>query len=361
MDEESRPTADEAWRSPDQTEPPFVLEFKRRPRLIVSAALVVVFVCIIGITSLVHGRVPPAPPTPSTAAAAPAVSLGPAVVYDPHAGELLMFGGVGNDSKTWTWKGGRWVLWSTEIRPSSRFDASAVWEPSTGYAVLFGGYAQPTGARLKDLWAWNGTNWRALDYGQGLPLLVFSRLAYDDYSHFLTLLLSSHREAPLQVWLWNRSHWQLASDEGPRLNSYSTAFDPLSQGLLVTGPDMSGRVQTWLWHDEKWKQMAAASAGFNGELVVGDPRLHRVLGLSPMPGHVGSPSPTQTWVWDGIAWGLLDSGSTLPATLLVLQVAQDMEEQRLLAVVRAADNDDGQPQINEIWAFAGNGWTRVYR
>lgn len=354
MDQDRNHFDDEVWRAPDQGDPSFIAELGKHLRFISAVA---VFVGIILVALLVHrpDRGEQFGPTP--ASFPPAAKLGPALAYDQRAGGLVMFGGVGNDARTWTWKAGQWILWHTKTAPSSRFDASAVWDPSAREVKLFGGEA--SGTPLTDLWRWDGDNWSTLDDGKGLPAAIFSRLAYDGNSHLLTLLLSAERQAPIQVWVWSRSSWHRVSNEGPSLGSYSAAFDPTLHALLVAGPDVFGNVQTWLFRHSKWTPLLGATPGFNGEIIVEDPGGHRVVGLSPAPGAIGSPTPTQTWAWEGSVWTLLEPRSTLSQQLDVLQVTEDLDRQRVLAVVGASRADNGQPWVNEIWAFTGGRWIHL--
>jgi len=288
----------------------------------------------------------------------PKASLSPALAFDSLTGDLVMFGGVGNDATTWTWRAGHWKLRRLKTVPSARFGGSSVWDPGTKQIVMFGGVSESTTMALTDLWAWTGNDWRELDKGRALPVPIISRLTYDSQSGLITLFLTRGHQAPIEVWVWSLNAWQLVNDVGPALTNYAVAFDPNSQAMLVTGPDATGKVQSWRFGDDEWKELQSAMPGFNGEIIVQDDSRGRVMGLAPRPAPQGVPVETQAWAWTGSAWLELGSNATLPKSIDLIQATSGQDRYGVLAVVMVHGTDNGEPGVNEVWAFTGTAWVR---
>lgn len=344
--------ANENWQAPDEDQPPRLNELKRHPGLIISVAGALVLILVV----LLSHRAPPRLFGRAPSASPPRASLAPTLAYDRVRHELVMFGGVGNDAQTWVWKGGQWLLWHLPTTPSARFGATGVWDPNSNEVVIFGGVNESTGKALADLWAWNGSGWTQLDPGDQLPAPMLSQLTYDKESHLLTLFLSDDRAAPIQVWAWSQSVWHRVNNLGPSLTSYSVAFDPIAKGTLITGPDSLGNVQSWIFRDNNWTEVAATSAGFNGETIVEDTSHGRVLGLAAAPAPVGVPTETQLWLWNESAWRPLDSSAALPKSIQLLQVVEDADHSALLALVMVPKTGQGESGVDEVWTFTGSAW-----
>ncbi len=80
------------------------------------------------------------------------------MIYDTAMGTVVLFGGstVGfgatDVNDTWTWDGTTWAQLSPVTSPSARWAHSFVWDPATGYGLMFGGSA--SGSAVGDTWTW---------------------------------------------------------------------------------------------------------------------------------------------------------------------------------------------------------------
>jgi hypothetical protein len=124
-------------------------------------------------------------------AAAPPARWGASMVYDPTADRVILFGGLADSYDGSTRFGDTWAYdavantW-TELRPAgdtppSRGYATMAWDPASGRAVLFGGFAGGSNL-LGDTWAYDptATSWTHLD-PPGTPPAVrdFHSMVYD--------------------------------------------------------------------------------------------------------------------------------------------------------------------------------------
>ena len=99
-------------------------------------------------------------------ATGPSARSGASFAYDSSAHEAVLFGGTssvtgsparGVEADTWSWTGSSWKRVPTRASPSPREGSALVDDPDARGLVLFGG----TGAEgaLGDTWLWNGSNW----------------------------------------------------------------------------------------------------------------------------------------------------------------------------------------------------------
>jgi hypothetical protein len=76
----------------------------------------------------------------------PPIRWNAAMAFDAGTGQLVLYGGNGGTSlssvlgDTWTWNGSNWSELTLLNSPPALFDASMTYDPGTGQLVLFGGY-----------------------------------------------------------------------------------------------------------------------------------------------------------------------------------------------------------------------------
>jgi hypothetical protein len=70
------------------------------------------------------------------------------MAFDPASGELVLFGGIGDNNQffadTWTWDGTAWTNLNLSVSPSQRYGAPMEFDPASGQLLLFGGNSQGT-------------------------------------------------------------------------------------------------------------------------------------------------------------------------------------------------------------------------
>jgi hypothetical protein len=90
--------------------------------------------------------------------------------YDPAAGAIVLFGGLGpcpaidcDYSDTWEFADGSWsVLPTGETDPGARYAGGFAYDPSGAEMVLYGGYNLSADSTDSDTWIFAGSGWAAL-------------------------------------------------------------------------------------------------------------------------------------------------------------------------------------------------------
>ena len=106
------------------------------------------------------------------------------MAYDAKRDKVVLFGGSGarppgadrrlSPTDTWEWDGARWTQVAT-TGPSSRGRSAMVYDEKRGEMVLFGGGGDEV---LGDTWLWNGQRWRMASATGPAPRYAHA-MAYD--------------------------------------------------------------------------------------------------------------------------------------------------------------------------------------
>ncbi|HXQ48512.1 MAG TPA: hypothetical protein VN842_01855, partial [Thermoplasmata archaeon] len=104
------------------------------------------------------------------------------MIYDPAAGEYVLFGGASGGNalgSTWVFAHGTWkdLFPNLTVSPPARWYNSFVWDASDGYGLLFGGRNPSTD--LNDTWTFNGTAWTQVVTSVAPPPITTGRTVYD--------------------------------------------------------------------------------------------------------------------------------------------------------------------------------------
>ena len=97
------------------------------------------------------------PHVPAPVFGGPVTGLGFTVTYDPETNDVVLFGGVNGDGKTWLWDGQRWMSASPRSSPTARYGAAAAYDPLSHMVMLFGG-STSSGSDTDDTWGWDGVD-----------------------------------------------------------------------------------------------------------------------------------------------------------------------------------------------------------
>jgi hypothetical protein len=131
--------------------------------------------------------------------------LGASMTYDPTKGFVVLFGGGcwGSSSTcgnvTWKFSAGKWSRLHPATSPSSRLQASLVFDPALRAVVLYGGYNGSGGgnSELNDTWEFAGGTWTHLSLagGPAASLVAGSAMppevAYDAHDKYV-LMFGGH-------------------------------------------------------------------------------------------------------------------------------------------------------------------------
>lgn len=210
------------------------------------------------------------PPCAEASCPAPPARQGAAMAYDAVSRQIVLFGGTSASgtalADTWAWNGVGWreLTWSTAA-PAARSGHALVYDPRAGHIVLFGGAsgAQPLG----DTWQLDlGQGWQQLTGASPAPRTQAAMTGTRD-----GVLLFGGQAAGgallADTWLLDGSGWRQVSSGAcsatpvptPRCRrSASLASDGSGKALLLAGwlgfdgtaPIFDDTV--WSWDGQSW-------------------------------------------------------------------------------------------------------------
>ena len=144
------------------------------------------------------------------------------MTFDAAHGEIVMFGGGGNDpfaeqstqfflNDTWVWDGTNWCAMPGDYAPSPRVGATITYDASRNVVVMFGGLqgqdGNPSSNQFdNDTYTWDGFTWTAIPTA-GAPSPRFDAGLVYDTLNSRTLLVGGFAgdSSPQDVWLLNWS------------------------------------------------------------------------------------------------------------------------------------------------------------
>jgi hypothetical protein len=149
-----------------------------------------------------------------------------AMAYDGATGQIVLFGGGGDNGATngtWTYNGSAWSRAHPAASPEALENASMVYDPASGQMVLFGGLAGDmsddaspgTGQVVGGTWTYDGQTWTA--QAAGPPPRQGALMAYDPTTQQVVLeggsTTSANVSAPCNggelgdVWTFDGAAW----------------------------------------------------------------------------------------------------------------------------------------------------------
>jgi hypothetical protein len=236
----------------------------------------------------------------------------PALAYDGARKSLILFGGnrvlFGGPEETntflddlWSWDGRAWQRIQTPT-PPARAEASMAYDSDRQRLVLFGGYRNEDGERIRlgDTWEWDGRRWEHLDAAGPAPRNG-AALAYDVQRKRVVLFGGSGASG--ETWEWDGHVWERNRAAAPagRFNS-AMAYDGARGALIRFGGWTGGtRVgDTWSYDGTRWTRVALDGPdGRNHTSMAYDSRREVIVLFG---GHDGERVFGDTWVWNGIRW-----------------------------------------------------------
>jgi PKD repeat protein len=250
------------------------------------------------------------------------------MVYDPRAGEYVLFGGNSGGAAlgdTWLFSHGNWSQFpANATAPAARWYFGMTYDAYDGYVVLFGGRDGTTD--FNDTWAFNGTNWTLVHPSAAPPPLTTGRLVYDAADQYV-LLYGGDSIMPgtpgfyNSTWSYRAQNWtNLTSNVSnaptdPNGLTYA-AYDSTDGVVLLfggsaagggncTGPSYAG--STWTYRHGVYTNVTgnlsvAPPVGAGSRMMADAPFLGGVV-LYGGWAAVGCASfASETWVFTGGRW-----------------------------------------------------------
>jgi len=184
-------------------------------------------------------------------ALSPSPRAGAAAVYDPTDGYTVLFGGCaawGGDywahscvalGDTWTFRGGTWTNITASLvgaSPPPRVDAGMAFDSANGYVVMFGGFDGST--CYNDTWTFAAGHWTEM-HPNTSPSPRFSpgMAGYDAGGETILFGGTNFIVQFGDTWAYRAGQWSRLSPAAAPLPRFSVAmaYDPLDQSVLLFG------------------------------------------------------------------------------------------------------------------------------
>jgi len=253
-----------------------------------------------------------------------------AAAYDSNVGRLMVFGGskvlFGNKpdpanlfDDLWGFVNNRWQRMETSQTPTSRAEASMVYDRRRDRLVLFGGnLIDEDGQYIKlgDTWEYDGNDWQLLS-ASGPTARHGVSMWYDSVTEQVMLFGGSivdrqYGAATGETWSWGGKQWVLLLTQQPP-GIFNAAIASTPSGVLrFGGSNGQGRSnETWVFKDGTWLIQPSTDppAARNHASIVFDTKNDRVVLFG---GHDGRHVFGDTWSWQNGEWSVLTDRPAVP-------------------------------------------------
>lgn len=327
----------------------FPLWFLRRATTLV-AAVAALCLSVTGVSSVAAATTATQNWAPvNTSIAVPSPRYDASMVYDATTGNVVLFGGLNVSAlaDTWTWNGSAWIEQTPSASPPALADASMVYDAATHDVVLFGG--EGNGGPSSQTWLWNGVTWTP-QLVTGPAARSGASMAYDAATQNVVLFGGVGIGGPLSdTWLWNGVSWTLVTlaiaTPSPRYDA-SMAYDTATHDVMLYGGlSSTGTLgTTWSWNGSTWTQESVAGpAPRSGASMVSDATSGDLVLFGGFDATVDAAA---TWVWNGTYWSALSSTSS-PSGRFGASMAEDAATNSVLLF----GGDTGSSALSDTWTF----------
>jgi len=323
----------------------------------------------------------------------PAERTDAAMAYDADTGQVVMFGGLGDNGSlgdTWIWNGANWAQQHPPVSPLTRFDASMVFDPRLHGLVLFGGVPdQPISAseqrNLNATWLCTGTGWRRIDTAH-VPtsnnlsgIGVLGSLVYDAATGRVVLVTSAsgiHFVAcSTETWTFDGADWRLEHPATPLPAAVAAVVDEPNTGHVIAVLHARAAVapaglagtscpagspearalphsSTWRWTGSNWLQVGSGTEPEGSALETTS------IGLDPVSGAamVVTDNNERLWSWDGLRWTEVPGSGTGPSPRSESMQTIDGAGH---VVLYGGVNQRANAYLFDTWLWNGSRWQPI--
>jgi uncharacterized protein (TIGR03437 family) len=241
----------------------------------------------------------------------------PSMAYDSAHGQVIMFGGLdsfnidpdGLLNDTWAWEGANWTPESPQTSPPARYGHAMAYDSTHGQVLLFGGRGEnQSSPLLNDTWVWDGSNWTQ-KFPQTSPPSRFGHAMVYDPAHGQVLLFggSDGSSSPLgDTWVWDGSNWTQKSPQTspPGRRNHAMTYDIGHRQVVLFGGVWSlvGQNDTWVWNGSNWTQKSPQTSPSARQvpLMLYDSALGQAVLFGGVDNH--NQELNDTWAWNGSNW-----------------------------------------------------------
>jgi hypothetical protein len=314
-----------------------------------------------------------------------------AMVYDADRNEVVLFGGIVNNSQvlgdTWVWNGANWIQKTPPNSPPPRFGHAMAYDNARQEVVLFGGLLA-SGAGNADTWVWNGTTWTKVFPATSPPSRDLAAMTYDSVRNETILFGGRSLGSASGVgsmlddtWGWDGVNW---TQKVPAMHpsgriEHAVSFDASHAEVLLFGGRLasfpSDFDDTWVWDGVNWIERFPATSPL--------PTGGHALAYSALRAQVimfggydnGAFSRNDTWSWNGTEWTQLTPATSPPARTNHA-MAYDSTRREIVLFGGGSFPGADRGNFNDTWVFEvpssrrvprtkddckGGGWTDLVR
>ena len=191
-----------------------------------------------------------------------------AAVFMPSIGKVVMFGGSGRpgctSDDTFVFDGASWTELPLTWHPSKRM-TQMTYDAARREVVLFAGIDPCADGDPEDTWTFDGHLWTELHPRNSPPPLDGAAMAYDPV-HQEVVLFGGRGPVTRwsdQTWVWDGTNWEQRHPEtSPPPRTYvEMAYSKQHGGLVMFGGwnhDDEFFGDTWLWDGDNWRRQHGA-------------------------------------------------------------------------------------------------------
>lgn len=183
----------------------------------------------------------------------PPALTGASLVDDPSSDYAVLFGGFTGSTysaATWLFSGGRWTELIESTHPSARSSAAATYSRSLGGVVLFGGYGGGT-TYFNDTWEFINGSWKNVTSGPAPPARADAGFAFEGTPVNKSILFGGRNSTTSfsDTWQFVDPGWSevFPTDHPSGRSEAAMTYDPPNSYVLLFGGLNGSRVYNDTW------------------------------------------------------------------------------------------------------------------
>jgi len=277
------------------------------------------------------------------------------MAYDAATGKVVLTGGEGGSSETWTYDGTAWAEQSTPQSPPQLYSSGVAYDAADKQIVIADGIVN--GGMRNSTWTYDGTTWTEQHPAQSTPKLYIPAMAYDAATEAVVMFGGQEELGDSnETWIWNGTTWarQSTPQSPPELIAASMTYDAATKQLILFGGIANGGYsnETWAYNGTTWTDLSPAQsppAGLEGAMEY-DPATRQVVYFGGS-GNGGN----ETWTFDGTEWTQQTTPSGLsPRNGTSMTYDADTRQIVMFGGEREGEGEGGfgmhEPE-NETWVY----------
>lgn len=297
----------------------------------------------------------------------------PAIAFDRHREQLLLFGGrdewFESSTETWEFDGEEWTLRDFPLADRPQSSSTMVYDSARGRVVLFTSTLSDTsGESVGSTWIYDGDRWEQIELDENPPPRASGDLVYDSHRDRVVLIVGRRHYPPseIETWEFDGEEWtEILTDVSPpyRINA-GTAYDPRRRRVVIFGGyyetqetfENAYRDDLWEFDGTSWveREFSVKPSPRAGAQMVYDETLATVVLYGGW--HTPDFLPEaflDTWLYDGERWER-STPHPLPYSRS-FRLVYDTARARTLAYGGGNYRDPW----SDLWLFDGREWNAL--